>query len=86
MKLRTSVRLKKWKVHLMDLNVTISCSTCNFSITQKVELPFDCDSIICPKCSNENCLSITKVHEESSMFNRKDIYKRLERIRNLNIT
>lgn len=70
----------------MKLNVTIGCSVCNFKSKNKVELPFDCDTLLCPRCHNENCLSIIKVLEEPSMFNSQDVLKRLERMRDIHVS
>jgi hypothetical protein len=70
----------------MKLNVTISCSICNFKSKNKVELPFDCDTLLCPSCGGENCLSILTVHDELSMFNSQGIQKRLQRMRELHVS
>ena len=67
----------------MKLNVTIGCSVCNLKSRTKVELPFDCDTLLCPSCGNENCLSIIKVIEELSMFNSQDILRRLQKMRDI---
>lgn len=67
----------------MKLNVTIGCSACSFQRRNTVKLPFDCDSLPCPGCGSENCLSIVAVHDKSSMFSPHDIQKRLQRMREI---
>ncbi len=68
----------------MMLEVTIGCAACGFSNKLHVNSFFDCDSLVCPGCGNENCLSITSVTEEAtSRFKKQNILQRLERIREL---
>lgn len=70
----------------MKLKVTIGCSICSFKNSYKVDLPFECDTMVCPHCRNDNTLSIIMVHDEPSIFSRQDVQKRLERMRELNAT
>lgn len=70
----------------MKLNVTIGCSVCGFQRTNSVELPIDCDTLVCPGCKNDNSMSIITVHDEPSMFNSQDIQKRLQRMRELHVS
>lgn len=62
----------------MKLEVTIGCSICSYNGKRIIELPFDCDTLICPKCDSENSLSILTVHDELSMFHSSDIHDKLQ--------
>lgn len=68
----------------MKLNITIGCAACGFANTFKANYGFDCSNLVCPKCGNEDCLSITSVTESiSKSFNKQNIQKRLRMIQNL---
>lgn len=68
----------------MKLEVTIGCAACGFSNKLSVISNFDCTSLICPKCMNEDCLSIISVSEITpENFNKQNILKRLQMIRQL---
>ena len=68
----------------MKLEVTISCAACEFSSKISVNSNFDCSNLICPKCKNEDCLSITSVSEITpENFRKQNILKRLQMIRQL---
>lgn len=68
----------------MKLEVTIGCAACGFSNKFKVNSNFDCSPLVCPKCKNEDCLSITSVSEISNEnFKKQNILKRLQRIQQL---
>lgn len=47
----------------MKLNTILGCSICGFETKKTVGLPFDCDSLICPRCGEGNCLSIIAITE-----------------------
>lgn len=65
----------------MMLNVTIGCAACGFSNTFRVNDCFDCTTLVCPKCRNEDCLSITSVSEIiQDNFKKQSILKRLRMI------
>lgn len=65
----------------MKLNVTIGCAACGFSTTFTVNDRFDCSTLSCPKCKNEDCLSITSVSEIiPENFKKQSILKRLRMI------
>ncbi len=49
----------------MKLDTILGCSICGFKAKKNVELPFDCDSVTCPRCGEGNCLSIITVFESS---------------------
>jgi len=68
----------------MKLEVTIGCAACGFSSKFRVDTFFDCDSLICPGCGNEHCLSITSVTEvKASVFKEQSRLQRLQQIRRL---
>jgi len=68
----------------MKLEFTIGCAACGFSKKVSVNSKLDCSTLICPKCKNEDCLSIISVSEiVTENFRNKDILKRLEMIRQL---
>ena len=68
----------------MKLKVTISCAACGFSDTLNVNSNIDCSTIICPKCKNEDCMSITSVSEiTNDNFKKQNILKRLQMIQQL---
>lgn len=68
----------------MKLEVTIGCAACGFSNKFNVAGNFDCSALTCPKCKNEDCLSITSVSEITpENFKKQNILKRLEMIRQL---
>lgn len=68
----------------MKLNVTIGCAACGFSDTLRVDSGFDCSDLVCPKCRNEDCLSITSVTEAANgNFRKQSILKRLRMIQDL---
>lgn len=46
----------------MGIKVTLGCSICGYSERKAIEIPFNCDNVICPKCK-ENTLSITAMHD-----------------------
>jgi hypothetical protein len=68
----------------MKLEVTIGCVVCGFSSKMNVDTNFDCSALVCPKCKNEDCLSITSASEISpENFRKENILKRLQTIRQL---
>jgi hypothetical protein len=68
----------------MKLEVTIGCIVCGFSSKTNVDSNFDCSSLVCPKCKNEDCLSITAASEIShENFKKENILRRLQTIRQL---
>lgn len=68
----------------MRFKVTLGCAACGYSDTIDADAMFDCSDLICPKCKNEDCLSITTVSEISDdAFKRQNILKRLKMIQNL---
>jgi hypothetical protein len=58
-------------VIMMRLNTTLGCSICGFETKKTVNLPFDCDNLICPRCGEGNCLSIITVTENSPAAEQK---------------
>lgn len=55
----------------MKLNAMLGCSICSFETKKTVTLPFDCDSLICPRCGEGNCLSIITVTENNPAASQK---------------
>jgi hypothetical protein len=68
----------------MRFRVTLGCAACGNIDTVEADTVFDCSGLICPKCKNEDCLSITSVAETTAdAFKKQNILKRLEMIQNL---
>jgi hypothetical protein len=69
----------------MKFKATLSCAVCGFANTVNVNTGFDCSSLVCPKCKNEDCLSITSVSETSpeDIFKKQSILRRLRMIQEL---
>jgi len=70
----------------MKLDVTLGCAICGFKNKRDVMLPFDCDSLICPRCGESNCLSIISIAEDTRFptnYSRQDSLRELEIIRKL---
>ncbi len=68
----------------MKFEVTLGCAACGYTNTVKADSGFDCSNLICPKCKNEDCLSITAVTEAAAeAFKKQNILKRLKMIQNL---
>ena len=69
---------------VMKLEVTIGCIVCGFTDKMTVNANFDCSALICPKCKNKDCLSITSASEIApENFKKENIHKRLHTIRQL---
>lgn len=67
----------------MRFKVTLGCAACGYSNSVEAHTMFDCSGLICPKCKNEDCLSITSVAETTAdAFKKQNILKRLEMIQN----
>lgn len=47
----------------MGIKIKLGCSICNFNEEASIELPFDCDNFLCPKCGEVNSLSIISFNE-----------------------
>ncbi|MEN6314589.1 MAG: hypothetical protein ABFD25_10115 [Clostridiaceae bacterium] len=68
----------------MKMKVTIGCAACGFSDTLNVNSAIDCSAIVCPKCGNEDCMSITSVSESADdNFKKPNVLKRLQMINQL---
>ncbi len=68
----------------MKFKVTLGCAACGFTNTVDADSGFDCSDLICPKCKNEDCLSITSVSEVSNeSFKKHNILSRLRMIQEL---
>lgn len=50
----------------MKLNVTLGCSCCSFFEEKDVQLPFNCEDMVCPRC-RENSLSIVLVKDSGKI-------------------
>ena len=50
----------------MRFRVTLGCAACGNIDTVEADTVFDCSGLICPKCKNEDCLSITSVAETTA--------------------
>jgi hypothetical protein len=51
-------------------------------VKKEVEMPFNCDDLICPKCGESNCLSIIHVdappaapHRPARLDSLKDLFR-----------
>ncbi|HEY8350826.1 MAG TPA: hypothetical protein PK767_01150 [Clostridiales bacterium] len=68
----------------MKFKVTLGCAACGYSDTVEADTVFDCSGLVCPKCKNEDCLSITAVSETTAdTFKKQNILQRLKMIQNL---
>ena len=71
----------------MNLDIKLGCSVCNYSDDRSVEMPFNTDAVICPKCSESDSMYIVCVNESSKIKDLKNINKtminKLHRIRQL---
>ena len=68
----------------MKLIITVGCAACGFSDTFRVDYGLDCSDIVCPKCRNDDGLSITSVTESAGdNFKKQSILKRLRMIQEL---
>mgnify|MGYP006949996781 CR=1 FL=1 len=68
----------------MKFKVTIGCAACGYSNTVRADAIFDCSALMCPKCRNEDCMSVTAVKETiADAFKKQNILKRLEMIQDL---
>lgn len=66
MKFQTNVRGDS-----MKMNATLSCSICGFETKKTVLLPFDCDTVVCPRCGEGNSLSIITIAENEAAYEKK---------------
>lgn len=55
----------------MKMDTTLGCSLCGFEMKKTVTLPFDCDTLVCPRCGEGNSLSIITIAENEAPYERK---------------
>lgn len=71
----------------MGIKARLGCLACNYSEEKRIELPFDCDCVPCPKCGELSGLSIISFCEDTKIKDikvyKRDIIQDLIRIRQL---
>jgi hypothetical protein len=71
----------------LSLNIKIGCSVCNYSDERNVNMPFNTESVVCPKCKEPDSVYIISVNETSKIkdmkISNKTLINQLIKIRKL---